>query len=104
MPSGPGSSAEAAGMPSEVAADMGRMSDAATATIPARTEKNLLVATWNLHAFADLTDRWDAGPKDSPRRAWHAVACIAANMWRVATPSSWVRTAGMDPDLRVWWS
>jgi hypothetical protein len=80
MPCPPGSAAEPAGMPSEVAADVERMSDAATATISARTDRNLLVATWNLRAFADLTDRWDAGPKDSPKRDWHAVACIAAVM------------------------
>jgi hypothetical protein len=45
--------------------------------IPTRREQNLLVATWNLRAFADLTQKWHAGPKDSPQRDWHAVACVA---------------------------
>ena len=38
---------------------------------------NLLVATWNLRAFGDLTQKWQAGIRDSPKRNWHAVACIA---------------------------
>lgn len=29
---------------------------------------------------------------------------FVANKWRVATPSSCVRTAGTHPDQRVWWS
>ena len=45
--------------------------------IPTRREQNLLMATWNLRAFAGLTQKWHAGPKDSPKRDWHAVACIA---------------------------
>ncbi|HET7386956.1 MAG TPA: endonuclease/exonuclease/phosphatase family protein [Nocardioidaceae bacterium] len=36
------------------------------------------MATWNLRAFAGLTQRWEAGPDDSPKRDWHAVGCIAA--------------------------
>ncbi|MBT2555619.1 hypothetical protein [Arthrobacter sp. ISL-5] len=46
-------------------------------TIPARTDTNLLVATWNVRAFGDLTNKWAAGPRDSPKRDWHAAACIA---------------------------
>jgi endonuclease/exonuclease/phosphatase family metal-dependent hydrolase len=55
-----------------------RMTDAVTAAIPPRTDNNLLIATWNLRAFGDLTRRWEAGPHDSPKRDWHAVACVAA--------------------------
>lgn len=42
----------------------------------------MLVATWNIRALADLTPKWKAGPKDSPKRDWHAIACLAAVMSR----------------------
>jgi hypothetical protein len=67
-----------ADMPSTVRTDLQQMTDAATAAIPRRTAGNLLIATWNLRAFADLTEKWNAGPNDSPKRDWYAVACIAA--------------------------
>ena len=63
--------------PQDVAEDLARLSSALDSAIPARTEDNLLVATWNLRAFAGLTAKWNAGPGDSPKRDWHAVACIA---------------------------
>ncbi|MES2555582.1 MAG: endonuclease/exonuclease/phosphatase family protein [Bacteroidota bacterium] len=48
------------------------------AIIPAKKlEKNLLIATWNIRAFGDLTTKWEAGLKDSPKRDFHSVACIA---------------------------
>lgn len=64
-------------MPAGVDADVQRMAEAAAAAIPARTATNLLVATWNLRAFGGLTEKWEADPDDSPKRDWHAVACIA---------------------------
>ncbi len=45
--------------------------------VPSRTDANLLVATWNVRAFSDVTQQWHAGPEDSPNRDWHAVCCIA---------------------------
>ena len=48
------------------------------AAIPARTDTNLLVGTWNIRALGDLTAKWVAGPKDSRKRDWHAIACLAA--------------------------
>jgi endonuclease/exonuclease/phosphatase family metal-dependent hydrolase len=69
---------DASGMPPAVAADVQGISAAARAAIPARTDANHLVATWNLRAFAGLTAKWEAGPGESPQRDWHAVACIAA--------------------------
>ena len=68
---------DAPGMPPGVAAEVKAMSTAARAAIPARTDSNLLVATWNLRAFAGLTAKWEAAPGESPKRDWHAVACIA---------------------------
>lgn len=63
--------------PPDVAEDLARLSASLDSAVPPRHENNLLVATWNLRAFGDLTAKWEAGPKDSPKRDWHAVACIA---------------------------
>ena len=63
--------------PAAVTQDLDKLSAALDTTIPARTDSNLLVATWNVRAFGDVTAKWVAGPGDSPKRDWHAVACIA---------------------------
>jgi exonuclease III len=57
--------------------DLAGLNTALDQVVPARTESNLLVATWNIRAFGGLTEKWQAGPADSPKRDWHAVACIA---------------------------
>jgi len=69
--------AAAASLPPTIATDLAKISAALDGVIPARREQNLLVATWNLRAFAGLTQKWHAGPKHSTKRDWHAVACIA---------------------------
>lgn len=63
--------------PAAVIQDLDRLSAALDTAIPARTDSNLLVATWNVRAFGDLTGKWAAGLRDSPKRDRHAVACIA---------------------------
>ncbi|MCZ2404210.1 endonuclease/exonuclease/phosphatase family protein [Paenarthrobacter sp. Z7-10] len=60
-----------------VLADLASLAAALDGVVPARTESNLLIGTWNLRAFADLTAKWEAAPSDSPKRDWRAVACIA---------------------------
>ena len=48
------------------------------AEIPAKQlDRNLLVATWNLRAFGDVTDKWRAEQGDEPRRDLFDVRCIA---------------------------
>lgn len=64
--------------PAAVTEDLDRLRVALAAAIPARTASNLLVGTWNIRALGDLTAKWLAGPKDSPKRDWHAIACLAA--------------------------
>jgi hypothetical protein len=63
--------------PAAVTEDLDRLQAALVAVIPARTESNLLVATWNVRVLGDLTAKWVAGPKDAPKRDWHAIACLA---------------------------
>lgn len=48
------------------------------ARLPARRmDQNLLIATWNIRGFGDITRKWESTPEDSPRRDLHAVLCIA---------------------------
>lgn len=97
--------------PAAVTDDLSRLQAALAAAIPARTETNLLVGTWNIRALGDLTAKWLAGPKDSPKRDWHAVACLAAVISRFdvvavqesrRNPAALKRLlAGLGPDWRV---
>lgn len=43
---------------------------------PKKLDRNLLVATWNIRAFGDLTEEWASGPSDSPKRDLHSLLCI----------------------------
>ncbi|HSG98701.1 MAG TPA: endonuclease/exonuclease/phosphatase family protein [candidate division Zixibacteria bacterium] len=45
--------------------------------VPSKRDDNLLIATWNIRAFGDLTEKWITGANDSPKRNLHAVRCIA---------------------------
>lgn len=44
---------------------------------PKIPDRNLLIATWNLRAFGNLTESWKSKENDSPKRNWHALKCIA---------------------------
>jgi len=44
---------------------------------PKIPDRNLLLATWNLRAFGNLTKSWKSREGDSPKRNWHALRCIA---------------------------
>ncbi|MET1156578.1 MAG: hypothetical protein ABWX72_20520, partial [Arthrobacter sp.] len=56
--------------PAEVTEDLDRLQAALSPVIPARTASNLLIGTWNIRALGDLTAKWMAGSKDSPKRDW----------------------------------
>ncbi|MET3206256.1 UNVERIFIED_ORG: endonuclease/exonuclease/phosphatase family metal-dependent hydrolase [Arthrobacter sp. UYEF13] len=97
--------------PEAVTEDLTRLSIALDAAIPERTATNLLIATWNIRALGDLTAKWLAGPKDSPKRDWHAIACLVAVISRFdvvavqesrRNPAALKRLlAGLGPDWRV---
>ncbi|HEX6828060.1 MAG TPA: endonuclease/exonuclease/phosphatase family protein [Burkholderiales bacterium] len=64
--------------PPEVAADLAGLKAALDAAIPPRVlDRNLLIATWNIRAFGDLTEKWQSGTGDSPKRDLHSLLCIA---------------------------
>jgi endonuclease/exonuclease/phosphatase family metal-dependent hydrolase len=64
--------------PPAVIDDLGRLRAALDATVPAKSVHNLLIGTWNVREFGGLTAKWHAGAGDTPKRDWHALACIAA--------------------------
>lgn len=44
---------------------------------PKQLDRNLLIATWNIRAFGDLSRVWMSREGDTPRRDLHSVHCIA---------------------------
>lgn len=65
-------------IPAHVRQDLDVLADDLNNLIPSKKlEQNLLIATWNIRAFGDLTPKWESGKGDSPKRDWHAAACIA---------------------------
>jgi hypothetical protein len=68
--------------PPEVAADIAALTAALNAQIPPQADDNILVATWNIRAFGDLTRKWASMEGDSPRRDLHAALAIAQILQR----------------------
>ena len=45
--------------------------------IPSKAiDNNLLIATWNICHFGDLTKKWKSSLDDSPKRDFHSILCI----------------------------
>ncbi len=64
--------------PKAIADEIKTLRDELDCVVPAKAlDKNLLIATWNLRAFGDLTEKWKAQGSDSPKRDFHALRCIA---------------------------
>ncbi|ASR56285.1 hypothetical protein CBP52_15590 [Cellulomonas sp. PSBB021] len=64
--------------PDQVVAQVEALRAQVRAAVPPRTDDNLLIGTWNLRAFGDVSPTWAAGPRTSPKRDWTAVALVAA--------------------------
>ena len=46
--------------------------------MPAKAlDRNLLIATWNVHAFGGLTEKWESSEDDWPKRDLHSLLCIS---------------------------
>lgn len=41
-----------------------------------KLDDNLLIATWNIRAFGDLTRKWESDDSDTPKRDLHSILCI----------------------------
>jgi endonuclease/exonuclease/phosphatase family metal-dependent hydrolase len=64
--------------PANVTAELEALNTALDEKIPSKQlDRNLLVGTWNIRAFADLTDKWRSGSGDTPKRDLADVCSIA---------------------------
>ena len=64
--------------PEEVSADLARLRSALDEDLPGKAlDRNLLVATWNVRAFGDLTEEWESTEEDTPKRDLHSLLSIA---------------------------
>jgi endonuclease/exonuclease/phosphatase family metal-dependent hydrolase len=69
-------------LPAEVLADLAQLrlalDDDENGGVPAKKlDRNLLIATWNIRAFGDLTEKWESVEEDSPKRDLHSLLCLA---------------------------
>ncbi|RQW06386.1 hypothetical protein EH222_08810, partial [candidate division KSB1 bacterium] len=62
--------------PPDIQREIERLNAALDATIPRKTAQNLLIATWNIRAFASLTRKWTATVDDSPKRDLRGLLAI----------------------------
>ena len=64
--------------PPAVRSEISALRTALAGAIPPRmVDRNVLIATWNLREFGDLTKRWESSPGDTPKRNLRDVALIA---------------------------
>jgi endonuclease/exonuclease/phosphatase family metal-dependent hydrolase len=65
--------------PPAIREDLAGLDRALDEAVPPRTiDRNLLIATWNVRVFSDLTEKWVAGDDDSPKRDLHSLRVIAS--------------------------
>jgi endonuclease/exonuclease/phosphatase family metal-dependent hydrolase len=65
-------------VPAATAAELAKLREGLDAEIPAkRLGENLLVATWNVRAFGDMSESWERNGDDSPKRNRSDVLAIA---------------------------
>ena len=68
--------------PQAVLDDLAALAPMLAGVPPKNDGDNLLIATWNIRAFGDLTKAWASQPGDSPRRDFHACVLIAEILQR----------------------
>jgi hypothetical protein len=55
--------------PADVLEELRTLSAGLDEEVPTKQlDRNLLIGTWNIRAFADLTDKWRSGSGDTPKR------------------------------------
>ncbi len=65
-------------LPGDVQAELAGLRAALDTAIPPKVlDRNLLIGTWNIRAFGDLTQTWRSGPADSPKRDLASLLYIA---------------------------
>ncbi|PVW13940.1 endonuclease/exonuclease/phosphatase family protein [Marixanthomonas spongiae] len=65
-------------MPASVSENLKLFQADLSSKIPAKAlDRNLLIATWNIRAFGNLTRKWQSQEDDSPKRDLQSIVCIA---------------------------
>lgn len=63
--------------PKEIQINVDQLANDLDTKIPAKKlDKNLLIGTWNIRAFGNLTRKWESAENDSPKRDLHSILCI----------------------------
>lgn len=64
--------------PDEIIENVRQLANDLDVKLPAKKiDRNLLIGTWNIRAFGNLTRKWQSEDDDSPKRDLHAILCIA---------------------------
>jgi hypothetical protein len=64
--------------PEKDLADLLRLRSELDESVPVKAlDRNLLIATWNVRAFGDLTQNWESSEEDTPKRDLHSLLSIA---------------------------
>jgi len=64
--------------PQDVRSDLTSLRDALDAAIPPKTlDRNVLIGTWNIRAFGQVTAKWATNAADSPKRGLNHILYIA---------------------------
>lgn len=70
--------------PSHVVDELKALSHTMDVLFPAKKlDRNVLIGTWNIRAFGGLTEKWEAGDGDSPKRDLQSILTIAAILSRL---------------------
>ncbi len=65
-------------IPANIQQELQELEDQLDLAIPSKElDRNILIATWNIRAFGDLTRKWVSSQDDSPRRDLHSLQIIA---------------------------
>lgn len=65
-------------IPAYVSSGLKKLSESLDIRIPPKkVDRNVLIATWNIRAFGDYTDKWNASSTDSPKRDLQSILYIA---------------------------
>lgn len=66
-----------ASAPEEVKDDLDKLNQFLNQSLPAKKlDQNLLICSWNIRMFGNLTMKWQSETKDSPKRDMHSLLCI----------------------------
>jgi Endonuclease/Exonuclease/phosphatase family. len=63
--------------PAHIQDELNALREDLTAHIPPKElDRNVVIGTWNIRAFGDLTEAWEASADQSPKRDLHSLFCI----------------------------